>query len=98
MEKGSIVNNVTYTMKTGKRADFLREMRESGLLEAVRSEEGCLLYAYFIPEEDDGNLFLLEKWRDKECLSGHVANPNMAKVKAVKAKYIEETVVEKFFV
>ena len=98
MEKGSIVNNVTYTMKPGKRADFLREMRESGLLESVRSEEGCLLYAYFIPEEDDGNLFLLEKWRDKECLSGHVANPNMAKVKAVKAKYIEETVVEKFFV
>ena len=45
MEKGSIVNNVTYTMKPGKRADFLREMRESGLLEAVRSEDlgknGC---------------------------------------------------------
>ena len=43
MEKGSIVNNVTYTMKPGKRADILRELRECGLLEAVRSEEGCLL-------------------------------------------------------
>ena len=39
--------NVTYTMKPGLRAEFLREVSEHGIQKAVLAEEGCLQYQYF---------------------------------------------------
>ena len=53
---------VTYTMRPGQRDAFVRKIRESGILDAIRGEEGCLGYAYYLPEEEDGTLLLVEKW------------------------------------
>ena len=46
---------VTYTMLPGQRDAFLQMMRESGILDQIRREEGCLDYRYYLPEEEDGN-------------------------------------------
>ena len=43
---------VTYTMLPGQRDAFLQMMRESGILDQIRREEGCLDYRYYLPEED----------------------------------------------
>ena len=48
--------NVTYTMKPGMRDTFLKEVRDQGVLDAVRHEDGCIQYAYFLPTEEDGTL------------------------------------------
>ena len=53
---------VTYTMRPGQRDAFVRKIRESGILDAIRGEEGCLGYSYYLPEEEDGTLLLIEKW------------------------------------
>ena len=45
---------VTYTMLPGQRDAFLQMMRESGILDQIRREEGCLDYRYYLPEEEDG--------------------------------------------
>ena len=50
---------VTYTMLPGQRDAFLQMMRESGILDQIRREEGCLDYRYYLPEEEDGTLLLV---------------------------------------
>ena len=67
--------NVTYTMKPGMRDTFLKEVRDQGVLDAVRHEDGCIQYAYFLPTEEDGTLLLAERWRDWAAQQAHLATP-----------------------
>ena len=60
--------NVTYTMKPGMRDTFLKEVQAQGILDAVRQEDGCLQYAYYLPAEEDDTLLLVERWRDMAAL------------------------------
>ena len=48
--------NATYRMRPGGRAAFLREVAACGLLEAVRQEQGCRRYDYFLPLDDPDSL------------------------------------------
>ena len=76
---------VTYTMLPGQRDAFLQMMRESGILDQIRREEGCLDYRYYLPEEEDGTLLLVERWTGPEA--------HMARLGQVKAQYVAETSV-----
>lgn len=96
MEKGSVVLNVTYVVKPGKGQDFVREVKETGLLAAIRNEEGCLKYAYFLPAEEDGTLLLVEKWASEGALAAHMETPNMKALREIKDRHVEETLLERF--
>lgn len=84
---------VTYTMRPGKRDKFLRDVRETGILEAIRGERGCLGYSYYLPEEEDGTLLLIEKWTDPQAQKDHMATPHMARMAGMKPEYITKTQV-----
>ena len=84
---------VTYTMLPGQRDAFLQMMRESGILDQIRREEGCLDYRYYLPEEEDGTLLLLERWTGPEAQKAHMATSHMARLGQVKAQYVAETSV-----
>ena len=84
---------VTYTMHPGQRDAFLRMMRESGILDQIRREEGCLDYRYYLPEEEDGTLLLVERWTGPEAQKAHMATSHMARLGQVKAQYVAETSV-----
>lgn len=84
---------VTYTMLPGQRDAFLRMMRESGILDQIRREEGCLDYRYYLPEEEDGTLLLVERWTGPEAQKAHMATSHMARLGQVKAQYVAETSV-----
>ena len=83
---------VTYTMLPGQRDAFLM-MRESGILDQIRREEGCLDYRYYLPEEEDGTLLLVERWTGPEAQKAHMATSHMARLGQVKAQYVAETSV-----
>ena len=68
---------VTYTMRPGQREAFVRRIRESGILDAIRGEEGCLGYSYYLPEEEDGTLLLIEKWTGAPAQKAHLETPHM---------------------
>lgn len=70
---------VTYTMLPGQRDAFLQMMRESGILDQIRREEGCLDYRYYLPEEEDGTLLLVERWTGTEAQKAHMATSHMAR-------------------
>ena len=84
---------VTYTMLPGQRDAFLQMMRESGILDQIRREEGCLDYRYYLPEEEDGTLLLVERWTETEAQKAHMATSHMARLGQVKAQYVAETSV-----
>ena len=84
---------VTYTMRPGQRDAFLQMMRESGILDQIRREEGCLDYRYYLPEEEDGTLLLVERWTGPEAQKAHMATGHMARLGQVKAQYVAETSV-----
>lgn len=82
---------VTYTMRPGQREAFVRRIRESGILDAIRGEEGCLGYAYYLPEEEDGTLLLVEKWTDAPAQKAHLETPHMKQMAAFKPEYVADT-------
>ena len=84
---------VTYTLLPGQRDAFLQMMRESGILDQIRREEGCLDYRYYLPEEEDGTLLLVERWTGTEAQKAHMATSHMARLGQVKAQYVAETSV-----
>lgn len=84
---------VTYTMLPGQRDAFLQMMRESGILDQIRREEGCLDYRYYLPEEEDGTLLLVERWTGPEAQKAHMATSHIARLGQVKAQYVAETSV-----
>ena len=84
---------VTYTMLPGQWDAFLQMMRESGILDQIRREEGCLDYRYYLPEEEDGTLLLVERWTGPEAQKAHMATSHMARLGQVKAQYVAETSV-----
>ena len=84
---------VTYSMLPGQRDAVLQRMRESGILDQSRREEGCLDYRYYLPEEEDGTLLLVERWTGPEAQKAHMATSHMARLGQVKAQYVAETSV-----
>ena len=82
---------VTYTMRPGQRETFVRKIRETGILDAIRGEEGCLGYSYYLPEEEDGTLLLIEKWTGAPAQKAHLETPHMKQMAAFKPEYVADT-------
>ena len=82
---------VTYTMRPGQREACVRKIRETGILDAIRGEEGCLGYSYYLPEEEDGTLLLIEKWTDAQAQKAHLETPHMKQMAAFKPEYVADT-------
>ena len=83
--------NVTYEMKPGMRSEFLAAVQEDGLLDAIRAEDGCLKYDYYLSVDHPDQLLLVEHWRDQAAVKRHAETPTMEKIKALKAQYVEDT-------
>lgn len=83
--------HVTYTMKPGQRETFLKKVEAQGILDAVRQEDGCLQYAYYLPAQEDNTLLLVERWRDRAAQQVHLTTPHMAALAKIKAECVAAT-------
>ena len=90
-----ILLHVSYACPRETAEGFIREMKASGVYDAVLHEDGCEKYTYYLPPEGDG-FFLVELWRDEEALQKHSTGEAMAALKKIKAAYAMETSIEKF--
>ena len=89
--------NVIYTLKPGKRDEFLAEIVSSGAQEAVRKEVGCIQYDYFLSAEDPNKVLLLEKWTDREAQKVHMTQPHMAVYGEIKGRCATDNTVLEFY-
>ena len=83
--------NATYTMKPGMRDTFLKEVQAQGILDAVRQEDGCMQYAYYLPAQEDNTLLLVERWRDRAAQQVHLTTPHMTALGKIKADCVVGT-------
>ncbi|MBP3685439.1 MAG: antibiotic biosynthesis monooxygenase [Clostridia bacterium] len=82
---------VTFDCFDGKREAFLEKMHESGVLSAIRAEDGCHKYDYYLSEKDANELLLIERWETKEHQKLHLTQPHMATLRSFKDDYIRDT-------
>ena len=92
----SITVNLYYTGSNGNARKFAEEVMASGLVEAVRAEEGNERYEYFFPMEDPETVLLIDRWRDQAALDFHHKSPMMAQIAVLRDKYKLRLRVERY--
>ena len=79
-----------------KREAFIQKVKETGILDAIRGEDGCIRYDYYLSEKDPNELLLIEQWETKEKQQIHIDQPHMDTLRSFKAEYITDTVLGEF--
>ena len=92
----SITVLLHYTGKDGSARQFAEEMMASGVVEAVRAEEGNERYEYYLPMEDPETVLLIDRWRDQAALDFHHKSPMMEQIATLREKYKLRLKVERF--
>ena len=87
---------VKFECYEGKREDFVRRVREEGILDAIRSEDGCHRYDYYFSEENKNELLLLEAWETKHHQEVHMTQPHMALLRTINAEHIASAMLGEY--
>ena len=87
---------VSFECHPGKREAFVEKMKKEGILDAIRAENGCILYDYYYSEKDENFLLLIEKWETKEHQQIHIGQPHMNAMKTFRDEYIKSAVLGEF--
>ena len=93
----------TYRLESQAARDgYFKEVKEKGIIEKSRAEEGCIRYAYYYPADSDTDLFLWEQWESRDAQKKHTQQPHFAVLGTLKEKYnveaeivVEDQIVEK---
>ena len=91
-----IAVNLYYTGSNGSARAFAEEMVESGVVAAIRAEEGSLRYEYSFPMDDPETVLLIDQWRDQAAIDAHHASPMMGRIAALREKYDLHMKAERF--
>ena len=82
---------VKFTCLPEKREAFIQKVKETGVLDAIRGEDGCIRYDYYLSEKDPCELLLIEQWEAKEKQQIHIGQPHMDTLRSFKGDYITDT-------
>lgn len=84
---------VKFDCLPGKREAFIERVKIEGILDAVRAEDGCIRYDYYLSEKDENELLLIEQWQSKQHQQIHIEQPHMARLREFKGDYITNTLL-----
>ena len=92
----SITVNLRYTGTDGNARKFAEEMVSSGTVDAIRAEEGNLMYEYYQSLDDPETILLIDSWEDQEAIDKHHATPMMDTIAKLREKYDLHMTVERY--
>ena len=75
---------------------FYEEAVKGGVVSKSREEKGCICYEYSWPAERENELFLKEKWTDRDVHKSHTYQEHFKFLGTIKEKYGIETEVESY--
>ena len=87
---------VIFKCLPGKREEFVKRVKDEGILDAIRAEDGFGRYDYYFSEADTNELLLIEAWESYEHQQTHIATAHMARLREFKGEYIETTTIGEF--
>ena len=76
-----------------KREAFIKKVKETGVLDAIRAEDGCIKYDYYLSEKDRNEILLIEQWETKEHQQVHLTQAHMDTLRSFKGDYITNTLL-----
>ncbi len=94
--KDRILVNVRYTIRPGKRDEFLEKVNGQGIVKGSRAEAGNLEYEYHRPVDSEDDLFLMEIWVSGEAQAVHARTEHYEKLQALKREYVTAVAIEKY--
>ncbi|MBR4080896.1 MAG: antibiotic biosynthesis monooxygenase [Clostridia bacterium] len=92
----AVTINIYYRGENGNARRFAEEMLSSGIVEAIRAEDGNLRYEYFFPMEDQETVLLIDSWEDQSALDRHHHLPVMQRIIELREKYALHMKVERY--
>lgn len=92
----SITINLYYTGDNGNARKFAEEMVSSGIVDAVRAEDGNERYEYFFPMDDPETVLLIDRWRNQAALDFHHKSEMMRQIAVLRDKYKLRLKVERY--
>ena len=84
---------VKFDCLPGKREAFIENVKETGVLDAIRAEDGCIRYDYYLSEKDPNELLLIEQWESHKHQQIHIEQPHMDTLRSFKGDYVINTVL-----
>ena len=81
---------VRYLAKPGCRETFLRQLTTQGVIDAIRREDGCLRYDYFLSVQNADEILLVEQWQTEEQQQAHLRAPQMDQLRRLKSEYVAD--------
>ncbi len=84
---------VKFECLPNKREAFIEKVKETGVLDAIRAEDGCIRYDYYLSEKDPNGLLLIEQWESKQHQQVHIEQPHMDTLRSFKGEYIINTIL-----
>jgi len=73
------------------REAFIERVKQTGILDAIRAEEGCIRYDYYLSEKDPNEILLIEQWGSKKHQQIHIGQPHMEQLRGFKDEFISNT-------
>lgn len=92
----TVVLNVTYTVREGKREEFYQKIKEAGIPERSRREEGNIKYDYYFPAEEKDRILLIEIWKDRDSQDTHKDTEHFIQLQSIKEVYVTDVKFEQF--
>jgi quinol monooxygenase YgiN len=80
----------------GKREEYIETLKKEGIVDAVRREDGCRTYDYYLSEKDPDEILLIEAWESKKHQEVHIEQPHMARLREIKPNYVISTELGEF--
>jgi quinol monooxygenase YgiN len=91
-----ITINIYYTGKNGSARKFAEEMTSTGVVNAIRAEDGNIRYDYFYPMNDPETVLLIDSWENQKAIDVHHASPMMEQITKLREKYDLSMKVERY--
>ena len=87
---------VKYTCLPQKREAYIQRVKDTGIVDAIRAEAGCIRYDYYYADKNPDELLLIEAWESKEHQQVHIGQPHMATLRTFRNEYIAESKLGEF--
>ena len=87
---------VIFKCLPGKREGFVERVKQEGILDAIRAEDGCIRYDYYFSDSDENELLLIEAWESARHQQIHIEQPHMARLREIKDGYVVSTTLGEF--
>ena len=87
---------VVFKCIPGKREEYIEKLKNEGIVDAIRKEDGCIRYDYYFSEKDPDEILLIEEWESKNHQQVHLEQPHMARLRELKPDFVLSTKLGEF--